>query len=216
MKTIQTLTCAATIVALGFASNASAQAARAAPARAAAAPAAAATAPTSGPVIPGVCTFWPDRAIAQSSVGRFVEDRLKQIQTQVQAELQPEDTAIATDGRALEAKKSTLDAATFNSQVQALQARAQAFRQKLDLRQKELQATQEKATNRINQELQPIVSQLYQSRRCSILVNGEPPMVFYANPAMDITSEAVTGLNARIQQFAFDREHLDTAQPAAR
>jgi outer membrane protein len=36
-----------------------------------------------------------------------------------------------------------------------------------------------------------------------------------ANPEMDLTSQAVTALNAKITQFTFDREHLDTgAAPA--
>jgi hypothetical protein len=35
-----------------------------------------------------------------------------------------------------------------------------------------------------------------------------------ANPQMDLTSEAVAGLNGRIQQFAFEREHLEAAPPA--
>ena len=34
-----------------------------------------------------------------------------------------------------------------------------------------------------------------------------------ANPEMDLTTQAIAGLNARIQQFAFERERLDT-QPA--
>jgi outer membrane protein len=31
---------------------------------------------------------------------------------------------------------------------------------------------------------------------------------------MDITTSVVTGLNAKITQFAFDRERLDQAAPA--
>jgi outer membrane protein len=38
--------------------------------------------------------------------------------------------------------------------------------------------------------------------------------VVLANPAMDITSSVITGLNAKITQFAFDRERLDQAAPA--
>jgi hypothetical protein len=37
-----------------------------------------------------------------------------------------------------------------------------------------------------------------------------------ANPAMDITTQAVAGLNSRIQQFAFEREHLETTAAAQR
>jgi len=167
-----------------------------------------------GPAIPGLCVLSINQAISTSTVGKYVGERMNQIVAQVKAELSPEDTAIATDGRALQAKRGTLDAATFQTQAQALNARVNALREKADLRQREVQATEQKAINRIAQELDPIARDIYQQHRCSILVNKESVMI--ANPDMDLTSQAVTGLNARIQQFAFDREHLDTAQPAAR
>ena len=161
-----------------------------------------------GPAIPGVCVLSVQQAIATSTVGHFVSERMNQIVAQVKAELQPEGTAIATDGRALEAKRSTLSAASFNSQAQALQARENAFREKADLRQREVQATEQKALNRIAQELDPIARQLYQEHHCSILLNKDAVMI--SNPEMDLTSQSVTGLNGKIQSFAFDREHLDT------
>lgn len=169
---------------------------------------------THGAVIPGMCILSVNQAITTSTVGRYVSDRMNQIVAQVKAELTPEDTAIATDGRALEAQRTTLDAATFQTRAQALQGRVNALRQKADLRQREVQATEQKSLNRIAQELDPIARQLYQQHRCSMLVNKEAVMI--ANPEMDLTTQAVASLNARIQQFAFDREHLDTAQPAAR
>jgi outer membrane protein len=178
---------------------------------------AAATAPppvVQGPAIPGLCVLSVNQTISTSTVGRYVSERMSQIVGQVKAELGPEDTAIATEGRALEAARPTLAAATFQSRAQALQARVNALRQKADLRQREVQATEQKSINRIAQELDPVARQLYQSRRCSILVNKDSVMI--ANPEMDLTSQAVAGLNARIQQFAFDREHLDTQAAAAR
>jgi outer membrane protein len=206
MKTIQFIAASAVLGALALASNASAQAARAA------APASPPVA--QGPAIPGVCILSVNQAISTSTVGRYVSERMNQIVSQVKAELQPEDTQIATDGRALEAKRSTLDQATFQSQAQALQARVNALREKADLRQREVQATEQKSLNRIAQELDPIARDLYQQHRCSVLLNKDAVMI--ANPEMDLTTAAVAGLNARIQQFAFDREHLDTAQPAQR
>jgi outer membrane protein len=167
-----------------------------------------------GPAIPGVCILSVNQAITTSTVGRYVSERMNQIVAQVKAELTPEDTAIATDGRALEAQRTTLAAATFQTRAQELQNRVNALRQKADLRQREVQATEQKSLNRIAQELDPIARQLYAQHRCSMLVNKEAVMI--ANPEMDITTQAVAGLNARIQQFAFDREHLDTAQAASR
>ncbi|HEV7157336.1 MAG TPA: OmpH family outer membrane protein [Caulobacteraceae bacterium] len=193
------LTCAVTLAAASVASLACAQ-----------------TAPAvaQGPAIPGVCILSVNQAIATSTVGKYVSERMNQIVAQVKAELTPEDTAIATEGRALQAQRSTLAASTFQSRAQALQARVNALREKADLRQREVQATEQKSLNRIAQELDPIARQLYQEHHCSVLLNKEAVMI--ANPEMDLTTQAVAGLNGRIQQFAFDREHLDTAQPASR
>ena len=183
--------------------------------RAAAPAAAPAPAIAQGPVIPGVCTISVNEAIAQSTVGQFVRTRLQQLGQQVSAELTPEDQSISNDAKAYQAKATTLDATSRQSQGQALQARANAFQQKYELRQREMQATQEKALNRIAQELDPIAQQLYQQHRCSILINRNAVLI--GNPDMDLTSAAVTALNGKITQFAFDREHLDTAPaPTAR
>lgn len=167
-----------------------------------------------GPVIPGVCILSVNQAISTSTVGKYVSERMNQIVSQVKAELTPEDTAIATDGKALEAQRPTLDATSFRTRAEALQNRVNALRQKADLRQREVQATEQKSLNRIAQELDPIARQLYQQHHCSMLVSKDAVMI--ANPEMDLTTQAVAALNARIQQFAFDREHLDTQTAASR
>ena len=176
---------------------------------------AAAPAISSGPAIPGVCLLSVNQAVAQSTVGGYVRTRLDQIVGQVRAELNPEETAIDNEGKALDASKATLDQVTLQSRAKALQGRYAAFQQKADQRQREVKATQEKAFNRIAQELEPIAQQLYQAHRCSVLI--DKGSVMYSNPDMDLTQAAITALNGKIQQFPFDREHLDTgAAPAAR
>ncbi len=185
-----------------------ASAAQAAPA-AAAAPAAGVA---QGPAIPGLCVLSADQAIATSTVGKYVGGRMNQIVAQVKAELTPEETSLTNDAKALDAARSTLDAAAFQTRAQALQVRANNLRQKQELRQREVSETQKKAVNRIAQELEPIARQLYQQKRCSALLDKGSVMM--VNPQMDMTNEVVAGLNARIQQFAFDRERLDTAAPA--
>ncbi|MEO9213779.1 MAG: OmpH family outer membrane protein [Caulobacteraceae bacterium] len=173
---------------------------------------AAAPAVTSGPPIPGMCIFSVNQAIASSKVGQYERQRMEQIVAQVKAEISPEETAINNEGRTLEASRATLNATTFQSRATALTTRVNALRQKADLRQREVKATEDKALNRISQELEPIASQLYQQKRCSALIDKNAVMI--ANPEMDITPQAVTALNAKIQQFTFDREHLDTAAGA--
>ncbi len=166
-----------------------------------------------GPAIPGLCMLSVNQAIAQSTVGGYIRTRLEQIVTQVRAELNPEEASINTDGKALDAAKATLDQATLQSRAQALQARYAAFQQKADLRQREVKATQDKALNRIAQELEPIAQQLYQAHHCSALLDKGSVML--ANPESDLTPAATTALNGKLQQFPFDREHIDTGAAAA-
>ena len=166
-----------------------------------------------GAPIAGLCLLSVQEAISGSTVGKYASTRMQQIVAQVKAELAPEDTGIGTDSKALETARATLDQATFQSRAQALQARVEALRQKADLRQRELQATERKSFNRIAQELDPIARQLYQQHRCSVLLDKGSTMM--TNPEMDITPQAVTALNAKITQFPFDREHLDTGAAAA-
>ncbi len=169
-----------------------------------------------GPAIPGLCVISISGAVQDSTVGHYVQQRMQQIVAQVKAELSPEQTAIETEGRALQAQRATLPQATFQSRADALQTRYTAFQQKADLRNQEVQATDRKAVNRIAQELDPIAKQIYQQRRCSALL--ERSAVLLSNTDMDITAEAVTMLNGKIQQFAFDKENLETqaAAPARR
>lgn len=173
--------------------------------------AAAGPAITHGPAIPGVCVMSIEGVISGSTVGKYVQTRLQQIATQVGAELKAEETAIQNDAKTLDGQKATLDQGTFEQRAAALQVRANAYQRKSQLRERELQATQQKALGRVGQELDPIIRQVYQQRQCSLLLQRDALVI--ANPAMDISPTMTTALNAKITQFAFDRERLD--QPAA-
>ena len=177
----------------------------------AAAPAAPAV--THGPAIAGVCIFSSQRAVGQSAVGKAVDARLKIIISQVNAELTSERTALDNDAKALDAKKATLDQSALEQQAAALQVRANAWQRKGQLRQKEVEATEQKQLGRVYQEMDPAIRQVYQQKTCSILIERES--VLLGNPAMDITDGVVAALDARIKTLTFDRERLDQAAPGA-
>ena len=195
---------ASSVVALALSTSAMAQTAPAA---------AAAPAITHGAAIPGVCIFSSQRAVAASQVGGAVDARLKIIISQVNAELTSERTAIDNEAKALDAKKATTAQDALEQQAAALQVKANAWQRKGQLRQKEVEATEQKALQRVYQELDPAIKQVYQQRTCGMLVDRES--VLLANPAMDITDTVVTALNARIKTLTFDRERLDQAVPGA-
>ncbi|MCY1647880.1 OmpH family outer membrane protein [Caulobacter sp. SL161] len=196
---------ASSVVALAIASSASAQTASAA--------APAAPAVTHGPALPGVCIFSSPRAVGSSLVGKAVDARLKTIIQQVNAELTGERTALDNEAKALDAKKTTIAQDALEQQAATLQAKANAWQRKGQLRQKEVEATEQKALSRVYQELNTPIQQVYQAQKCSVLLDREAVML--ANPAMDITDAVVAALDARIKTLTFDRERLDQQVPGA-
>ena len=206
---------AASAALVASAGAAMAQAARApAPAARAPAPAAAAVATPTGPAIPNVCIFTSRQAIAASAVGKYVGTRLQQIQAQAQAELQSEQASLQTDIKTYGTQRASLSTEVQQQRERSLNERAQALQQKAELRNRELEATQQKALSRVVSEFQPILATVVRTRSCGLVVEGES--VIAANPSMDLTPEVVRQLDAKITQFPFEREHLDTgAAPAA-
>ena len=183
------------------------------------APAPAAAAPRTpivtnhGPPLTGVCVISIENAIGASTVGRYVDTRMQQIVGQTNAELTGEKNAIDADAKALDARRATLDQTSLEQQASALQVRAGALQRKAQLRDREVSATEQKAVARIGQEMEPLIGQVYQQKACSLLL--QRTAIVIANPAMDITPQVIAALNAKITQFAFDRERLDQGQAAA-
>ena len=204
MKTLALAACAGA-AALAYAATALAQTA--------AAPAAAAPTITYGAPINGLCTLSLDGAVGASTVGKYVDTRLGQIGAQVNAELSGEKNAIDTEARTLEGQRASMDQNTFEQRAAALQVRDNALQRKAQLRDREMQATQQQAVGRVLNEMKPLIAQAAQQKNCAILLDRSS--VVMVNPAMDITPAVVTALNGKLTQFAFDRTRLDQPQAQA-
>lgn len=165
----------------------------------------------SGATPPGVCSFSGDRAVAESTAGKYVSERLGELSTQVKAELDAEQNGIQTDAATLDSQKASLSQDQYQSQGAALQTRAAALQRKAQQREAEMQATQRKAIQTIEATLAPVVQQVAQGRACTLLISTDALVL--PNPSIDITDQVMTGLNAKLTQFPVEREHLD--QPAA-
>lgn len=196
---------AGSLAVLGFAAAAYAQTA--------AAPAG--ITPPPGPALPGVCTYSPERAIVNSTVGKSVQTRLQQLSSAVESELKAEQTAIENEAKTLDAQRASIPTDQLQQRSLTLQQRAQKWEQKAQLRARELEATRRKALTRVATELQPVVAQTYGERGCGVMLNRD--QLVYANPAIDVTDAVIAKLNAKITTFPIERERLDTAaaQPQA-
>ncbi len=195
-----TLAC---VSAIALAGQASAQTSKPKAAAEAAAPAALPT----GPAIPGVCVLNNDGVVFGSSVGKFVVQRLQQLKSQSDSELNAEGQTLKADAGALEGKKASMPPDQFEQQGAAINLRANALQRKAQQREAELNQTEKKALSRIGQEADPLVRQVFVAHNCTVLFNAGA--VIFAAPSLDLTPAVVQGLDGKITQFQFDREHLD-------
>jgi outer membrane protein len=171
-----------------------------------------------GPPLPGVCVIDMDQIVVGSTVGRYVQQRLQQIQAQANAEVNGDNTQLNNDAKALDAQRATLDQTTFEQRATAIQVRNNALQRKVQQRERELQMTEQKALSRVVQEAEQPIRAAYQQKGCSALMPRNATLSVYINtafynPAMDMTPQVVAALNAKVTQFAFDRERLDQPSP---
>ncbi|HXQ45937.1 MAG TPA: OmpH family outer membrane protein [Caulobacteraceae bacterium] len=175
---------------------------------------AAASAPT-GPAIPGLCFLSKDGLVANSTVGKFVESRLQQLGQQAEAELNAQGTSLQNDAKALDAQRASLSTDQLNQRGAALEARQRDLERQVQIRRQEMAATEQKALSRVLQEASPIIQSVFRQRNCTVLLDANAALI--ATQSMDITPAVVDGLNGKITQFTFDREHIDpnaAAQPS--
>ena len=159
---------------------------------------------THGPVIPGVCVFSNERVIGTSLVGKAWDARLQQLRAQAAAELSGEQTALRADVQAFQGRRASLTQEQQQQQAGPLQQREDAFNQKAQQRNAELEYTARHQMQRIDASITPIVQAVYQQRHCSLLLNADG--VMGANPAMDLSDAVVQQLNTRMSTISFDRE----------
>lgn len=156
-----------------------------------------------GPVIPGVCVYFNQRLLAQSTVGQAVQTRMQQLTQEVQGELAPYATSIQTEAQALQSAGASLPAAERQSRGQALQARVQEAQQLEQTRDNELRYTLQMQRQAISQAVEPILVAVYQEKGCGIMIDRES--VFILNPAMDVTDTVIQRLNTALPTLTFNR-----------
>jgi Skp family chaperone for outer membrane proteins len=198
------------LTALTFASAQAALAATpAAPAPAVGAPTvptglAAAPSAANGPVVPGVCLLSQEALIGRSKVGQAATARLRELASQVQANLNAEKARLEARGKALNAKRATLTPLQLQAQGQALTQSGEALQAKAAERSQQIEATKTRAFNQVLQQAQPFIAPAYASHGCGLLLARET--VLSGNMANDLTAEVIASLDAKASPISFELE----------
>lgn len=200
------------LAATSLATAASAQTIGGAPAAPAAQPAQAAQ-PLGGPVVAGVCLLSREAIFANAAVGKAASTRLAELTRAAQAEVDAQRTPLETEAKALEGQSDT---AANKQKREYLATRWQALQLQAAHTSREIEATRAKALERIANEAQPMIAQVYTAKKCGLLFDRGAALG--GNFANDLTADVVRALDGRIQTITFERERLpiqQAAQPTA-
>ena len=156
-----------------------------------------------GPVVPGVCVYSNEKAIATSAVGQSVTTRLEQLAGQVKADLQQRSQALQTEQAALQAQAATMPKDQLDQKGAAFEDKVNEFRRLQQLREAQLKATGDKEVGAITEQLDPLVRQVYAEHNCGLVVAAQSTYGYY-NAQMDVTKAVIAKLDATLTSLSFD------------
>ena len=167
--------------------------------------------PLGGPVIPGVCLLSREAVFANAAAGKAASARLQELAAMAQTEIETERQPLEAQLRTLEGQP---DNAARRQRAEALAGQWQALQQKAAHANQEVEATRLKAMERIANEAQPAIAQVYAAKACGLLLDRNSALG--GNFANDLTAEVVQLLDSRLSTITFERERLPqvAAQPA--
>jgi len=209
MNATRFLVPAVLLASIGVTATASAQIIGSAPVLAAQPQGQPASQPLGGPVVPGVCLLSREAIFANAAVGKAASARLQELTRAAQAEVDAQRTPLEDEAKALEGQP---DNAANKQKREALATRWQALQLNATHTSREIEATRAKALERIANEAQPMIAQVYTQKKCGLLFDRGAALG--GNFANDLTADVVRALDARIQTISFERERLPV-QPAA-
>ena len=165
-----------------------------------------------------IITVDQGRVLRESAGGQDIQRKLQAIGQTIQSEIQNEQAALETEGRALEGRLANKSEEAIRadtalvSQMQSFQRKQQAFVQKRQIRQQELVQTEQNALNEFNTALGPVLEQVLAERGADVMMARAS--VVLVDPALDATDLVISKIDAVKPSVTVSRVRLPT-QPAA-
>jgi Skp family chaperone for outer membrane proteins len=166
-----------------------------------------------GPALSGVCVLSEQGMVAGSLVGKSVAARIQQLAQVADSEVNSQVTALQSDEKTFENARTSFSTEQQNQKIAEFQGRERDVQRLAQQRSQELEATRQKRLNEVVSDALPMIREAVQQHNCSIVVEAGSTLTF--NPAMDLTPSVIQGLNAKITQMTFEREHLDASSGGA-
>jgi outer membrane protein len=157
------------------------------------------------------------KILRDSKAGKDMATKLNNIETQMNNELTPERTSLQTEGKTLDGKlqgksreQVNADAALV-SELNAYQAKANAFAAKAQKASQEFSLTERVALATFNKALEPVLLQVIQEKNAQLVVSKSS--VVYSADSIDATALVIQKLDAASPTLTVTRQKIPD-QPA--
>lgn len=157
-----------------------------------------------------VITIDEGRILRDSRAGKDIQAKLKNIETQINGELDPTRQSLETEGKALQGKLQgkTREAiaadAALVAQLQAYQKKANDFGQKTNVLSQEFGLTEQKALIDFNKALEPVLLEVVKEKNAQLVVSKS--QVVFSADSIDATGLVISKLDARTPTIAVTRQ----------
>lgn len=156
------------------------------------------------------------RIIEASDIGRSMTTQLNQIGQQMQAELQPEATALAPEEQSIReaTQNMTPDQVranrTLNARVEAFSQRYQQFNTRRTALQRDMEYTRQTTLNAFNEQIQPTVRAVMEARGAGVVLDGGG--VYLWQDSINATDDVIQRLNQSLRTMTVSRQSAPTQQ----
>nr|WP_321440933.1 OmpH family outer membrane protein [uncultured Hyphomonas sp.] len=175
------------------------------------------TAPTAAAQGSTVIAVDEVKILRESKAGKDMATKLNNIETQMNNELTPERTSLQNEGKTLDGKlqgksreQVNADAALV-TELNAYQAKANAFAAKAQKASQEFSLTERVALATFNKALEPVLLQVIQEKNAQLVVSKSA--VIYSADSIDATALVIQKLDAATPTLAVTRQKIPD-QPA--
>lgn len=165
-----------------------------------------------------------NRVFRDSLSGKDAQNKLRALGETVARELQPEADSARADQQSLATRfqGKTEQQATEELQkdpalrktYEAAAKKIEAFTQKQQLRQQELQETERRAVAAVLKGTEPILRELLAEKKASVVLESAGALV--AAPTADITTEVISRLDTRVKAVPVTKVDLVAEQQATK
>ena len=151
------------------------------------------------------------RVLRDSDVGKHIKRQLETIGKSMESEAKAKASPLESKGKSLEAQlkgktRASLQTDTaLKAQLQSFQKDQQAVKVDLAFKQKEMQITEAKAVQKVQERLRVILEAIVAERNADVVL--ERSLVIYGDP-VDVTDTVISRLNSQMKTVPVTRERL--------